>query len=217
MIVMDTAKGLKGENLMVSTRRRRTMGKTCKYWSCTEMVRYDYCTEHYRDLKAGKVNECPGCGRAKDANYPTCIDCKDKPKGAVKGAVKGVAGGTAKSESGGMSRSRYDRYKEEHSESWSAGDADASEFYVYVMKLNDGTFYAGQIREIRERLMEHRDGTTKTTVGKDPKLVWFSTVSTRKQATELEVIVKKICDRNPREIRRWILKFHDLVEELDFS
>jgi len=85
------------------------------------------------------------------------------------------------------------------------------------LKLNDGAFYAGQTREIRERLMEHRDGTTKTTAGKEPKLVWFSTVSTRKQATELEVEVKKVCDRNPREIRRWVRKFQDLVGELDFS
>ena len=226
---MDAAKGLKGEDQMVSTSRRRTTGKTCKYWNCKERVRYDYCTEHYRDLKAGKIDECPGCGRAKDAKYPTCLDCKDKPRSAVKEAVKGVVRGAVKgaiegaaksatrSESGGKPRARYDRYREEHSDAWSAGDADASEFYVYVLKLNDGTFYAGQTREIRERLMEHRDGTTRTTVGKDPKLVWFSTVSTRKQATELEVIVKKVCDRNPREIRRWILKFQDLVDELDFS
>ena len=192
-----------------------------------------YCTEHYRELKTGKINESPGCGRAKDAKYPTCIDCKDSPKSAVKEAVKGVAKGVvrgavkgaiegavkspARSESGGKPRARYGRYREEHSVAWSAGDADASEFYVYVLKLNDGTFYASQTRESRERLMEHRDGTTRTTAGKDPKLVWFSTVSTRKQATELEVIVKKVCDRNPREIRRWILKFQDLVDELDFS
>ena len=214
---------------MVSTRHRRTTGKTCKYWNCEEKVRYDYCSDHYRELKAGKINECSGCGRAKDAKYPTCIACKDRPKSAVKEAVKGVVKGAvkgaiegavksaARSENNGKPRARYDRYREEHSDSWSAGDADASEFYIYVLKLNDGTFYAGQTREIRERLMEHRDGTTKTTAGKDPKLVWFSTVSTRKQATELEVMIKKICDRNPREIRRWILKFQDLVDELDFS
>ena len=214
---------------MVSARRRRTTGKICKYWNCKEKVTYDLCIKHYRELKAGKVDECPGCERAKDAKYPTCLDCKDKPrsavketvkdaiKGAVKGAIEGAVNGATKSERSSRPRARYDRYREEHSDSWSAGDADASEFYVYVLKLNDGTFYAGQTREIRERLMEHRDGTTKTTAGKDPKLVWFSTVSTRKQATELEVIVKKICDRNPREIRRWILKFQDLVNELDFS
>ena len=108
-------------------------------------------------------------------------------------------------------------YRREHSDSWEAGDADATEFYVYILKLDDGSFYAGQTREIRERLMEHRDGATKSTARKKPKLVWFSTVSTRDEATVLEVQVKKLCDRNPREIRRRIRSFQDLVEELDFS
>ena len=182
---------------MVSARRRRTTGKTCRYWNCNEKVTYDFCVKHYRELKSGQVDDCPGCGRAKDSKYPTCLDCKDRPTNAVKESAKGAIKGATKSQSRKGPRARYDRYREEHSDSWSAGDADVSEFYVYVLKLNDGTFYAGQTREIRERLMEHRDGTTKTTAGKDPKLVWFSTVSTRKQATELEVIVKKICDRNP--------------------
>ena len=209
---------------MVSINRRSATGKMCSYWNCAEKVRYDYCAGHYRDLKAGKIDECGGCGRAKDAKYATCLDCKNKPgravkavRGAAKGSRRGAAMTVANGESGGKPRARYDRYREEHSDAWSAGDADASEFYVYVLKLSNGAFYAGQTREIRERLMEHRDGMTKTTAGKEPKLVWFSTVSTRKQATELEVMVKKVCDRNPREIRRWILKFQDLIDELDFS
>ena len=85
------------------------------------------------------------------------------------------------------------------------------------MKLEDGSFYAGQTREIRERLMEHRDGMTKSTAGKDPKLVWFTTVTTREQATDYEVQVKRVCDGNPREIRRWIRRFQDLVEEFEFE
>ena len=113
---------------MVSTRHRRTTGKTCKYWNCKERVRYDYCTEHYRGLKAGKIDECPGCGRAKDAKYPTCLACKDKPKnavkeaakgvlkGAVRGAIEGVVKGAVEIEDSRKSRSRYDRYREEHSD-----------------------------------------------------------------------------------------------------
>ena len=68
---------------MVSTKLRRTTGKTCKYWNCNERVKYDYCVQHYRELKRGKINECPGCGRTKDVKYPTCIVCKDNPNGAV--------------------------------------------------------------------------------------------------------------------------------------
>ena len=71
--------------------------------------------------------------------------------------------------------------------------------------------------EIHERLKEHRDGTTRSTARRNPKLVWFRAVPTREQATGLEVQLKKLCDRNPREIRRWVRSFQDLVEELDFS
>ena len=80
-----------------------------------------------------------------------------------------------------------------------------------LLKMNNARFYAGQTRELREGLMEHRDGTTKSTAGKEPKLVWFSTVSTREQATELEAQLKELCNRNPREIRRRVRKFQDLV------
>ena len=63
------------------------------------------------------------------------------------------------------------KYRIEWSESWDAGDAAAEVFYTYILKLNDGSFYAGQMRDLQPRLMEHRDGTTKTTDGRDPRLV----------------------------------------------
>lgn len=183
------------------TRQRKFVAKTCNFWNCEVRVKasHDYCPEHYRGLQDGKIDVCKGCGRAKDAKYPACMDCRNSPKIAA------------------TPRAQPSKYREEHSDAWAAGDANVNEFYVCILKLSDGSFYAGQTREIRERLMEHRDGTTKSTVGKNPKLVWVNTVSTRKQATELEVTVKNICDSNPREIRRWVRKFHDLVEELDFS
>ena len=96
-------------------------------------------------------------------------------------------------------------------------DAEASEFYAYVLILNDGSFREGQTRELRERMMEHRAGTVKDTAGRNPKLVWFTTVSTRDEAIALEKELKELCDRNPREIRRRVRRFRDLVEELDFG
>ena len=109
------------------------------------------------------------------------------------------------------------RPRREHSPRWGAGDAQANEFYVYILKLDDGGLYAGQTRELRERLMEHRDGTTRSTAGRNPRLVWFSTVATREEATETELELKQLYDRNPREIRRRIVRFRELVGELDFS
>ncbi|MCY4583123.1 MAG: GIY-YIG nuclease family protein [Chloroflexi bacterium] len=85
------------------------------------------------------------------------------------------------------------------------------------MKLSDGKFYAGQTREIRERLDEHRDSKTKSTAGKDPKLVWFTTVNTRNEATKMEAEIKKDIDRNDRQIRRMIIRFRDLLKEVDLT
>ena len=85
------------------------------------------------------------------------------------------------------------------------------------MKLDGGNFYAGQTRELRERLSEHRDGRVRSTAGRNPKLVWFSTVPSREEATDWEADLKKLVDSNPREIRRMYLSFQDLVRELDYS
>jgi predicted GIY-YIG superfamily endonuclease len=65
--------------------------------------------------------------------------------------------------------------------------------------------------------MEHRDGDTKSTAGKNPKLVWSGTVQTRDEATRLEVELKRIYDKNPSELRRSVRDLQDLVEQLDFG
>ena len=88
------------------------------------------------------MDECPGCGRAKDAQYGQCLDCYGSPP---RQQVRAKA-----------NTNRW--YKREYSPAWDAGDAAATQFFVYLLKLDGGTFYAGQTRELRERLSEHRDG-----------------------------------------------------------
>ena len=102
----------------------------------------------------------------------------------------------------------------ESSPAWEAGDAEARSFHVYILKLDGGEFYAGQTRELRERLSEHRDGRTQSTAGRNPKLVWFTEVSSRQDAKELELELKKSIDRNPRVIRRLMTDFQDLVRQV---
>ena len=165
-------------------------------WNCEEPIRSRYflCGDHYDEYLDGRLDRCPGCGRFKSIQYERCLECNGpKPQNAA------------------------GSYRREHSKAWEAGDAEATAFFVYILKLKDGTFYAGQTRELRERLMEHRDGRTKSTAGKDPKLVLFEVVDTREEAEELEVELKELCDKNSREIRRMVLDFQDLVKELDFS
>ena len=47
--------------------------------------------------------------------------------------------------------------------------------------------------------------------------MWFVVLSTREAVTAAEVELKELIDANPREIRRMIIKFKDLVRELDYS
>ena len=169
--------------------------RTCYFWNCSEQIPRNHflCSEHHHAYRDGFLNKCEECGRWKYAIYDLCRDCEK------------------------YAQQPAPRYQREHSEAWEAGDANATGFFVYILKLEGGQFYAGQTRELRERLSEHRDGTTKSTAGKNPKLVWFTVVPTRDAATELEADLKQLCDENPREVRRMVVRVQDLVQELDFS
>lgn len=83
--------------------------------------------------------------------------------------------------------------------------------------MDGGRFYPGQTQELRERISEHRDGNTKSTAGKNPKLVRFAQMPSRDAATTREVELKKLVDGNPREIRRMVVRFQDLIREVDYD
>ena len=177
--------------------------KICEFWSCQEEIRDDHflCLDHYSRFKEDSINECPSCGRYKDALYETCLECNAK-----------LSPRTTRE-----SRAPY-RIHRDVDPAWEAGDAEATSFFAYVLKLDDGQFYVGQTRDLRARLMEHRDGTgAGATKGKHPKLQWFSVMSTRPEAIEMEKKMKALLKRNPREVRKLIIQFRDMYEELGFD
>jgi putative endonuclease len=100
---------------------------------------------------------------------------------------------------------------------WAKKDEDAHAFFVYILKLDNGVFYVGHTRELRERLLEHKDGTAVSTAGKHPKLQYFEVFPTREAAMIREAEIKKIRRKDNREILRMILHFYDLIRELDFD
>jgi len=102
----------------------------------------------------------------------------------------------------------------EHSDVWKDGDRGTDEFFVYVLKLDNGDFYVGHTRELRERLSEHNDQKVSSTAGRNPKLQYFEVLSTREAAEEREAELKRVKASNPRQIRRMIISFHDLVREI---
>ena len=179
----------------------------CLFWECNVPIRAEhvFCYDHFLDLQEGLIDECPGCMQAKDVQYDVCLKCYRNPPPHP-----------ARTRSAG-SKSGNSWYKPEYSRDWEKGDAATSQFFIYILKLNGGKFYAGQTRELRERLSEHKDGRVPSTARQNPKLVWFGTLPSREAATTAEVELKKLIDANPREVRRMVLRFKDLVQELDYT
>ena len=114
-------------------------------------------------------------------------------------------------------RHRPSQYIPRPSKAWRRNDETARSFYVYILKLDVGAFYVGQTRELRERMLEHRDGRTQSTAGRNPKLQYFEILSSRESAMTREVEIKAAVKGNNREILRMVTSFHDLVNELDFG
>lgn len=199
----------------------------CSFWDCGEPIRRDHvvCRDHFPQYADGLLDECPGCGRLKSGMYDVCLDCYNGRSRAADdgGLLNRIASVILDVESparpgppqaSGVMESRP-KYRIEWSESWDAGDAAGDGFYTYILKLDDGSFYAGQTRDLQPRLMEHRDGTTKATAGREPRLVWFAQMRTRQEAATLEAELKELIDRNPREIRKMIVDFRNILRNVD--
>ncbi len=212
--------------------KRSGTQKQCLFWDCNVPIRADHflCINHFRGFEDGLVDECPSCNRAKSSEYGLCLEChnsgysarvqkqrqarRTSPRSSHKWYKKEHS---PKQEQREATAGRGNSPRKEYSPQWEKRDATATEFFVYILKLNKGQFYAGQTRELRERLSEHRDGRVKSTAGKDPKLVWFAALSSRDAATSTEVELKNLIETNQREIRRMVVKFQDLIREVDYS
>ena len=90
---------------------------------------------------------------------------------------------------------------------WAAKDARSDAFYVYILELEGGELYAGQTRNLMRRMTEHRNGTTKTTAGREPQLVWFEQLPSRQAAVEKEADLKHRIDTQPVQVRGMVEAF----------
>ena len=175
----------------------------CSYAGCKKQIPSNHflCAEHHEDYKSQLINECPKCGRFKNTYYKYCADCQfGRP-------VKRIF--TNK-----QIKAKMNSIAIEHSPAWEKADKEAIQFFVYILKLNDGKFYVGHSREPRVRLYEHLDGET-SIKGLNPKLKYFEILSSRVSAEEREAQLKNINEKNPRQIKRMIMEFNDLISELE--
>ena len=169
----------------------------CRYQDCERGIRpwFELCVSHNEAKKNGEIDLCSGCGGYKEVKFPRCRDCY----------AAGKSDGSQ----------RVGKYEPEANPKWDAADRAEDVFFVYILKLDGGKFYAGHTRELRERMGEHRDGKTASTAGQNPRLVWFDTVDTRAEAAEAEACLKGLIDHNEREVRRMVTEFLDLIREVD--
>ncbi|MDD5189514.1 MAG: GIY-YIG nuclease family protein [Dehalococcoidales bacterium] len=99
--------------------------------------------------------------------------------------------------------------------SWAKNDEKAECFYVYVEKLNDNTYYCGSTRELRPRILEHREGRTKGTANKNPILKYFEIVKSREEAESREKELRDLDKNNHREFLRIIIRWQDIVRYIE--
>ena len=84
--------------------------------------------------------------------------------------------------------------------------------------MDGGNFYVGQTNSLEIRIEEHQDGTTKSTVGRNPKLVWFEEwTDTREALNDREDSLTILNKTNPRVLRRMIHEWNRLLKLVDFE
>ncbi|MCH8818372.1 MAG: GIY-YIG nuclease family protein [Chloroflexi bacterium] len=177
--------------------------KTCSYWDCDVAIKDNHfaCRDHWEASLEGDLDKCPNCDDLKSAAYELCRPCEVK-------------------KSPGIAESRTP-YETGASPAWAAGDEGVDAFYAYILKIDPTTtdnriFYAGQTRNLRIRMTEHRDGSgPKSTKDRNPRLIWFTELPTRETAMEVEVELKNLIARNPREVRKLAMAFQDLIKDVE--
>ena len=64
-------------------------------------------------------------------------------------------------------------------------------FFVYILKLSDGSYYVGYSSNIKNRIKAHKTGSISSTKNLRPiKLIYYSAFLTQRRATEFEKYLK---------------------------
>jgi putative endonuclease len=64
-------------------------------------------------------------------------------------------------------------------------------YYVYILKLADGSFYVGYTKGLKSRIDRHNQKQCKTTKDNLPaKLIWYSVFLNKKKAQSFERYLK---------------------------
>ena len=90
--------------------------------------------------------------------------------------------------------------------------------YLYVLKLDGGSFYVGQTNSLEMRLQEHSDRVVPSTQGKNPKLVWFEEwIGDRRGLNQEEDALTRLANLNPRAIRTMVAAWQRPLRLVDLQ
>lgn len=100
---------------------------------------------------------------------------------------------------------------------WEKEEKKDGVFYVYILNFDNGSYYIGHTKELRERILEIRNDDSISKFGKEPKLQYFEIHPNRQAAMIREAEIKEIYKNSHHEISRMITSFVELLKELDFD
>ena len=126
------------------------MPSKCRFWNCQQVgniYRHNFCSKHFNEARDGQIDDCPYCHRGKYVQYDSCLACGSRQSQPARNNTRASSPSTSRSNR---------PYKPESSPSWEAGDAEAFEFYVYMLKLSNNEFYVDDVinQNIKEALKE---------------------------------------------------------------
>ena len=90
---------------------------------------------------------------------------------------------------------------------------------LYILQLDGGDFYIGQTSDIEARLVEHKQGRTASTKGRNPELVWYKEYKGNKWLVlerEKELTLLKTTPSGRREILEIILDWQPPLQSIKF-
>lgn len=161
----------------------------CLYAGCGREIPSDHylCKRHYFQLGEGLVEPCPGLNCSRFKSVNYDF-CADCSK----------------------------RLATEDEPQWEAADEACNEFYAYLLVNPDGDWYAGQTRNLRNRMWMHRMGRCHSTQDGDYRLVWFEVHPTREAATGRELELKRLVATDPYAVLDRIFRFQDNVAQMQY-
>jgi predicted GIY-YIG superfamily endonuclease len=196
-----TARDSKENPFFLENRLPKTpdaIGKRCAADGCGETKGISYekplCWDHWKEFDRLLISECERChwfdwNVGEVTEESLCFDCVGR-----------------------------ERRGDAPVPMYAHGPVEIRVRYLYILKLAGGKWYVGQTNSLELRLKEHIDGMTPSTMGKEPKLVWYQKWGGQyDELIEEEDMLTRVALENPRAIARMVEEWQKLQRLVDLK